>query len=352
MTFDLKRTSKLLEVYDRLLEFDEAPEFVAKMEVFDAALRALAEEIGATYGYETRALNDPETCRQNIRPGPPYPPQGETQVSLLRRMVEEYREQNAVRPPAMALKPKDAVFTPSPKRSRDYDFEVPSRALVAASDGEGAVLEYTGGAIEYAMAEWVVGGLGDMGFDSAPDGLSIWEGIIAASTSYEGERDEWLEGKFRPLTRGEWFALSRGDSLFEASQFGQLTFGPEGGVVAWVTGAILGISRRRGLSPEDRSDLQTAVAPLIAAFNLQHPDARAIVDSAVGTDLGDSAPPKPEVDLKRAQTLLARMACVDADDFYAAHARAAADELEAAINATDAPLLAAATEPGKERQDG
>lgn len=83
----------------------------------------------------------------------------------------------------------------------------PSMALIAARDGVGCLLDYTGSAIEWHVAE-AGAGLNDLGLDDAPDGLSIWEGTMGSvkcvdtSDSY-GEWDYEVIGDFRPATLEE-----------------------------------------------------------------------------------------------------------------------------------------------------
>lgn len=99
-----------------------------------------------------------------------------------------------------------------------YDFKQPSKALIAADGfGEGCVLEYTGGAIDFALCEWSHR-LSDIGLDDAPGGLSVWEGKMTGSVSYEGEHDAWLEGEFRELTESERRSLLANETIFEAER--------------------------------------------------------------------------------------------------------------------------------------
>ena len=55
------------------------------MKVF-AELERLAENVGIAFGEDTKDINNPETCRQCIRPGHKVPVPGQ-ELSFVRRMV-------------------------------------------------------------------------------------------------------------------------------------------------------------------------------------------------------------------------------------------------------------------------
>jgi len=76
---DLSRTEAAIKAFDGAAELDKKNE--------------LAQAVGRTYGQDTIDRNDPETCTALVRPGPPTPSLGETDVSFVRRMVRKWREE-------------------------------------------------------------------------------------------------------------------------------------------------------------------------------------------------------------------------------------------------------------------
>jgi hypothetical protein len=52
---------------------------------------AKAKAVGVAFGLDTADRNDPETCAALVRPGPPTPALGETDVSFVRRMVRQWK---------------------------------------------------------------------------------------------------------------------------------------------------------------------------------------------------------------------------------------------------------------------
>jgi hypothetical protein len=56
--------------------------------------------------------------------------------------------------------------------------------------------------------------LDDLGLDDAPEGISIWEGIIKTShtnTPDANEYESWLAGDFRDPTPEEWEAIRKNE---------------------------------------------------------------------------------------------------------------------------------------------
>lgn len=87
-----------------------------------------------------------------------------------------------------------------------------SRAVIANSNGNGAVLWCAGPCIENEVRE-VSSRLDDLGLDDAPHGISIWEGrYVWRSTSWENhlEGDSGPEGAFRAPNDEEWQAIREG----------------------------------------------------------------------------------------------------------------------------------------------
>lgn len=94
-----------------------------------------------------------------------------------------------------------------------YDWKKPSLAVVATGDDEDGWIMWTVGPhVKFDIDEVGLSRrLGDLGIDKdAPAGISIWEGKIKTSTSYEGEQDSWLEGSFREPTEEEWSMIRQG----------------------------------------------------------------------------------------------------------------------------------------------
>ena len=92
-----------------------------------------------------------------------------------------------------------------------WDFDKPSRAVVANNCGDGSVLWYVGGHLDFEISEGVGNALGDLGLDDAPLGISIWVGKINFTEyrTHEGDYDCDAEtvGEFRNPTPEEWDAI-------------------------------------------------------------------------------------------------------------------------------------------------
>jgi len=100
---------------------------------------------------------------------------------------------------------------PPPK----LDWSKPSLAVVACdANGHGCVLWTAGPHVSSLTDEAGVSDLSDLGLDDAPEGISIWEGIIKTvhtHTPDANEYDSWLEGSFRKPTIEEWDSIRRGE---------------------------------------------------------------------------------------------------------------------------------------------
>lgn len=73
----LARTAKALDEYDRRRAAGEFPS---------------GEPVGIAFGEDTKAFNDPETCRACVRPGKKHPSHPDD-LSFVRRMVAAWKEQ-------------------------------------------------------------------------------------------------------------------------------------------------------------------------------------------------------------------------------------------------------------------
>lgn len=86
---NLERTKKAIEVYDayaddyRVQGLAMSPE---QQEIALDHLERLGEAVGEAYGMDTAGQNDPQTCKDLIRPGPKVPGPGQ-ELSFVRRMV-------------------------------------------------------------------------------------------------------------------------------------------------------------------------------------------------------------------------------------------------------------------------
>jgi len=80
---DLSRTAKSIEEYD---------DYYKKFQLMLAKLEKLAEAVGEAFGLDTIDRNDPEVCKNHIRPGTITPLPG-YELSFVRRMVKKWKEQ-------------------------------------------------------------------------------------------------------------------------------------------------------------------------------------------------------------------------------------------------------------------
>lgn len=103
----------------------------------------------------------------------------------------------------------------SPPPESPYNFEDPSKAVVANYGGDGVVVWYTGGHLDYEINEAGMGvWLADLGLDDAPDGISVWEGryIGTQHDTIDGtEYDTECVGEFRDPTPEEWARIQKNE---------------------------------------------------------------------------------------------------------------------------------------------
>ena len=94
---DLSRTEAAIRLYDeqqvRLNALIESGKSNSKLEAAYDQLEKLSVVVGVAYGEDTKDRNNPETCRQLIRPGHKMLPSG-YEESFVRRMVRLWREVN------------------------------------------------------------------------------------------------------------------------------------------------------------------------------------------------------------------------------------------------------------------
>lgn len=105
----------------------------------------------------------------------------------------------------------------------EYDWEKPSRAVIACRDGYGVVLWWVGAHMTYEIKEGYGSDLSDLGLDNAPEGISVWEGIYVYSRSgYWDEPDACdvdPSGSFREPTDEEWEAIRRGECPWDKADW-------------------------------------------------------------------------------------------------------------------------------------
>jgi hypothetical protein len=98
----------------------------------------------------------------------------------------------------------------------------PSQAVVANGPHGGCVLFYTGSALEYEICEAGLTDLSDLGLDDAPDGISIWKGVLRCwevNTPDCHEYESELIGDFRTPTTEEWAAICQGKSPWSSDDW-------------------------------------------------------------------------------------------------------------------------------------
>lgn len=84
--------------------------------------------------------------------------------------------------------------------------------VVSDGDGHGMVLYTAGPHVLRIMDDACSRYLDDLGLGDAPEGISVWKGLIKsqiypATPDSAEEYDSWLEGTFGPLQPEEWQAL-------------------------------------------------------------------------------------------------------------------------------------------------
>jgi len=113
---------------------------------------------------------------------------------------------------------------PSPSRGKgwggypNWAWPMPNYALLASNGHDGIVLDMGGPGISYEYEENGCTTLSMLGFDDAPAGLSVWEGIWRWEPGPVGcpeDGEGVLEGKYRPLNDEEWVQLRACYSLWD-----------------------------------------------------------------------------------------------------------------------------------------
>lgn len=87
----LTHTRAAVAEFDRLepalwAQIDVRETTNAEAEALLARIEALGEAVGVAFGLDTSDRNNPETCRQCVRPGPAVPSPG-AELSFVRRML-------------------------------------------------------------------------------------------------------------------------------------------------------------------------------------------------------------------------------------------------------------------------
>ena len=89
-----------------------------------------------------------------------------------------------------------------------WDWNKKSLAVIASHGGDGAVLWWVGGHLDYEISEGYASSLGDLGLDNAPNGICVWEGVYDyhSDKSYYDNDGGYTEanGEFRVPTDEEW----------------------------------------------------------------------------------------------------------------------------------------------------
>jgi hypothetical protein len=100
---DLSRTARAIEERDRRMpildeEFDRCVGMAdaARCKAVFAQIEALESAVGEAFGEDTKDRNDPKTCAECVRAGPPTPPPG-FEISFVRRMVALWKEKKPER---------------------------------------------------------------------------------------------------------------------------------------------------------------------------------------------------------------------------------------------------------------
>lgn len=90
---NLSRTAKAIQDYDeRVPELERkliTPRDQYEVVAVVREIEKLDEAVGIAFGEDTRDRNNPETCRQCVRPGPKEPSPG-FELSFVRRLVLEW----------------------------------------------------------------------------------------------------------------------------------------------------------------------------------------------------------------------------------------------------------------------
>jgi hypothetical protein len=96
MKHDLTRTRDAIAAYD-MANAEFTTEHILSLPLGQSLrclqdLDDLAEAVGVAYGEDTKSINNVDTCRQYVRPGPATLAVGETQPSFVRRMVADWEK--------------------------------------------------------------------------------------------------------------------------------------------------------------------------------------------------------------------------------------------------------------------
>jgi hypothetical protein len=100
----------------------------------------------------------------------------------------------------------------------EEDWSKPSKAVVA-NMGVGCAL-WTIGPHVQSMIDNLGHALQDLGLDDAPDGISVWEGVLKTVHIVlpdANEDESWLEGSFREPTEEEWSFIKQNRCPWEHS---------------------------------------------------------------------------------------------------------------------------------------
>ncbi len=118
------------------------------------------------------------------------------------------------------------AFTQTEKKEPSYggwDWSKNSLAVIASRGGEGAVLWWVGGHIDFELCESGISALGDLGLDDAPEGICVWDGVYVfhKDTSYyhdDGGESEAV-GDFRAPTDEEGEYIKRNECPWDANEW-------------------------------------------------------------------------------------------------------------------------------------
>jgi len=100
---DLSRTAKAIEDRDTMMpvlnkrfdEYTKMADAVRCKAVFQE-MEALERAVGEAYGEDTKDRNDPKTCAECVRAGPPIASVG-CEISFVREMVAKWRSMKGMK---------------------------------------------------------------------------------------------------------------------------------------------------------------------------------------------------------------------------------------------------------------
>lgn len=97
----------------------------------------------------------------------------------------------------------------------EEDWSKASLAVVASDgSGHGCVLWTAGPHISSLLRDAGVSDLADLGLDDAPEGISVWEGVVRGhkhETMDGTEYETTTEGTFRDPTEEEWASIKKAE---------------------------------------------------------------------------------------------------------------------------------------------